>query len=281
MRFSQFNFHKMGHIVGQFKNKRKTKMKKHPFRFILTTLFKPRIIKNLFDSNHSIGKVLDAGCGSGFMLSTLSNYYEEGYGIDMSPEAIEFGRQFNKADLKVGNAENLEFKDNFFDCIISTDAFEHIPDDKAAMEESFRVLKKDGYIIIYTPSEDGIFSKSKWVDLYHQSEKSYLLDQRYYTINSLSNLAIQAGFKIEYAGYHNIFLQELFTQLLKKISTILGKEYEHQAHIYGFTKSALFPIYRWLFLPIIYVLVRIEEFIFEKILFGKISGHRIVMKCRK
>ena len=107
------------------------------------------------------------------------------------------------------------------------------------------------------------------------------IDQRYYTINSLSNLAIQAGFKIEYAGYHNIFLQELFTQLLKKISTILGKEYEHQAHIYGFTKSALFPIYRWLFLPIIYVLVRIEEFIFEKILFGKISGHRIVMKCRK
>ena len=253
---------------------------KHPFRNILTTRFKTRVIKKLLPTE-DINRILDAGCGSGFMLSQLENIYDNGFGIDMSPEAIEFGQQFTKAKLQVGNAEKLDFMDEEFDCIISTDAFEHIPDDEAAMEEAYRVLKDKGCIIIYTPSEDGLLSTTKWVDLYHQSEKSYLLDQRYYTIESLSVLAKNAGFSIEYVGYHNIFFQEFFTQLLKWISVLMGKEYEHQAHIYDFTKSKLFPLYRWGLLPVITLLVRIEEFIFENIFHGNVPGHRIVMKCRK
>ena len=256
-------------------------MSYHPFKYILTTLFKTRIVKKLLDKNLPLNSVLDAGCGSGFMLSQLEDCFDNGFGIDMSPEAIKFGQQFTKAKLMVGNAEKLDFKNDNFDCLISTDAFEHIPDDKAAMEEAHRVLKNNGFIIIYTPSEEGLLSKTKWVDLYHQSEKSYLLDQRYYTIESLSNLALNAGFKIEYVGYHNIFFQELFTQFLKWFSTIIGKEYEHQAHIYGFVKSKLFPFYRWIILPFIKLLVRIEEFIFENIFRGRVPGHRIVMKCRK
>ena len=252
----------------------------HPFKHIITTCFKVRVIKNLIKKEKS-SKILDAGCGSGFMLSQLEELYQNGYGIDMSPEAIEFGQQFTKAKLQVGNAEKLDFNDNEFNCIISTDAFEHIPDDEAAVEEAYRVLMDNGSIIIYTPSEEGLLSKTKWVDLYHQSEKSYLLDQRYYTIKSLSFLVECVGFKIEYVGYHNIFFQEFFTQLLKWVSTLMGKEYEHQAHINDFTNSKLFPIYRWILLPIIKILVHIEELIFENVFQGKIRGHRIVMKCRK
>ncbi len=253
--------------------------KQHPFKFVLTTMFKVNIVKRLLNKEKT-SKILDAGCGSGFMLSQLENHYDVGFGIDMSPEAIEFGKQFTKAKLEVGNAEKLNFKDSEFDCIVSTDAFEHIPDDKAAMEEAYRVLKEKACLIIYTPSEDGLFSTTKWVDLYHQSEKSYLLDQRYYTIESLSSLAKNAGFKIEYVGYHNIFFQEVFTQFFKWFSTLLGKEYEHQADIYSFTKSKLFFFYR-LFLPLLKIIIKIEEIIFSYIFKDKIPGHRIVMKCRK
>lgn len=252
----------------------------HPFNAILTTRFKIRVLKKLL-RDERISYLLDAGCGSGFVMSQLENFYEYGYGIDMSFEAIEFGQPYTKAKLKLGNAEILDFDDEKFDCLISTDAFEHIPDDKAAIKEAYRVLKQNGCIIIYTPSEEGLLSTTKWVDLYHQSEKSYLLDQRYYTIESLSALAKNAGFNIEYVAYHNIFFQEFFTQLLKWVSTLMGKEYEHQAHIYDFTNSKLFPVYRWLLLPLITILVRAEELIFENIFRGKVPGHRIVMKCRK
>ena len=113
-------------------------------------MFKVNIVKRLLNKEKT-RKILDAGCGSGFMLSRLENYYDIGFGIDMSPEAIEFGKQFTKAELKVGNAEKLDFQDSEFNCIISTDAFEHIPDDKAAMEEAYRVLKHGGLLITLVP----------------------------------------------------------------------------------------------------------------------------------
>ncbi len=254
--------------------------KKHPFISILTTKFKSKIILNLI-KKEKIHKILDAGCGSGYMLSQLEDFYSLGIGIDMSPEAIKFGQQFTKAKLLIGNAESLNFKDNEFDCIISTDAFEHIPNDEKAMKEAFRVLNKDGFIIIYTPSEIGILSKTNLVDLYHKSDKSYLLDQRYYTIKSLSELARSAGFRVEYVRYHNIFFQELFTQLLKWISFKLGKKYEHQADIHYFTESKLFTIYRLILLPFMTFFIRAEEIIFNNFILGNVPGHRIVMKCRK
>jgi len=252
----------------------------HPFKFILTTRFKVRLVKKLL-KNENTSKILDAGCGSGFILSQLDNIYDTAVGIDMSPEAIKFGQQFTKAELKKGNAEKMEFSDDEFACIISTDAIEHIPDDKAAMKEAYRVLKNSGCMIIYTPSEVGLLSNTSWAHLYHDSETSYLLDQRYYTIDSLSKLAEEAGFRIEYAGYHSVFFQEFFTQLFKWISSIMGKEYEHQGHIYRFTGSKLFTIYRWILLPIIVLLVRLDELLFETIFRGKVPGHRIVVKCRK
>ena len=90
------------------------------------------------------------------------------------------------------------------------------------------------------------------------------MDLRYYSINSVTTLVEKAGLGVEYVGYHNVFIQEFFTQLLKWISSMLGKEYEHQGDIHGFIDSRLFTIYRSVLLPIINILVQIEDFIFEK-----------------
>jgi ubiquinone/menaquinone biosynthesis C-methylase UbiE len=88
----------------------------HPFKFILTTRFKVRVLKNLL-KNENTKKILDVGCGSGFILSQLESIYDSAVGIDMSPEAIKFGQQFTKAELKMGNAEKMEFSNGEFDCI--------------------------------------------------------------------------------------------------------------------------------------------------------------------
>ncbi|PCJ57067.1 MAG: hypothetical protein COA79_17200 [Planctomycetota bacterium] len=253
---------------------------RHPFNDILTTKFKVRVIKKFLDGVQK-DKVLDAGCGSGFMLSQIDSLFQNCFGIDMSPEAIEFGAQFTNANLQLGNAEKLAFKDNEFDCIVSTDAFEHIPDDHAAAREAYRVLKENGRLIIYTPTENGLLSKTPMAEYFHDSETSYLLDQRYYTKDSLKELALKAGFKIKYIGYHSVFIQEFFTQMLKLIGRLMGKKYEHQADITNFTKSKLFPFYKYVCLPIFSVFIRVEDFIAENIFSGKLRGHRLVMVCEK
>lgn len=50
------------------------------------------------------------------------------------------------------DAMNLLFKDRFFDCVVSINAFEHIPDPGLALLETVRVLNPGGYAyIVFDP----------------------------------------------------------------------------------------------------------------------------------
>lgn len=253
----------------------------HPFNYVLTARFKLRLIRGLLLKNASRGSLLDIGCGSGFLLSQLDGKLGQLVGIDMCAEAVWFGRRFTRAEMAVANAERLPFGNSTFDNIISTDTFEHIPDDAGAMQEVKRVLRPQGSFIIYVPSEEGVLSKTKFVHLFHESQANYLVDRRYYSVASLKKLVQDAGFKVDVVYYHNVFIQEFFTQVLKWLASLGGKKYEHQADIDIFINSPSFPLYRWLFLPVINLLVRAEEIICEGVFGGRIPGHRIIMKCRK
>ena len=65
------------------------------------------------------GKILEVGIGDGFPYSNvLDEMGYEVYGIDISPILIEKVKtQFPKINVSVGDAENLEFLDNFFDIV--------------------------------------------------------------------------------------------------------------------------------------------------------------------
>ena len=65
------------------------------------------------------GKILEVGIGDGFPYSNvLDQMGYEVYGIDISPILIERVKtQLPKINVSVGDSENLEFKDNFFDIV--------------------------------------------------------------------------------------------------------------------------------------------------------------------
>lgn len=252
---------------------------RHPFHNVMTTRFKFRVIESLLPSQH-LAKLLDIGCGAGYMIFRLDQHFDDLYGIDMSERSIALAGTVSRGNFQVANAETLPFADSMFDSVISTDAFEHIPNDEAAAKEVKRVLKKNGIFIIYVPTTVGVFSNSKLVDLFHTDQTSYLLDQRYYTEETLRKLVTTAGFDVIACGYHNVFFQELFTQILKWVGFKLGKEYAHQADIAVFTESRLYRVYRYLVFPLIYCLVRAEEWVCEKVFRYRIPGHRIFMVCR-
>ncbi len=251
----------------------------HPFKYIITSYFKVRIIKKLL-CKENVDTLLDIGCGGGFMISQLINCFKKAIGVDMSKEAIEFAKKFSNHSFLVGDAQNLKFESNKFDCVISVDSFEHFPDDKKVINEVYRVLKKNGTLIIYTPCNEGLLANTKSAGLYHSDKNSFMIDYRYYDKKSLEKLCKDSKFIVENISYHNIFIQEFLTQILKLFSSIFKKKYDNQSDIYNFTSSLFYYFYKLLF-PIIFLLVRAEEFIFEKFFFGKIKGHRLVVKCRK
>jgi len=63
--------------------------------------------------------------------------------------------EITDSGLRHEDFTNLSFEDNSIDKILSFDCLEHIPNYKEAIEESYRVLKKDGRILFSFP-----FSKS-------------------------------------------------------------------------------------------------------------------------
>ena len=49
-----------------------------------------------------------------------------------------------------------KFKDNSFDIITAFDVIEHAAEPRKTFQEFFRLLKKDGILLIYTPNADSI-----------------------------------------------------------------------------------------------------------------------------
>lgn len=103
-------------------------------------------------------KVLDLGCGKGYM--TIS-FLESGAfvsAIDISPKSIELVKknafEIGKNDNLVAmvmDAHNLEFEDESFDIVIADGILHHLTDIPKALNEIKRVLKSDGYAIITEP----------------------------------------------------------------------------------------------------------------------------------
>lgn len=61
----------------------------------------------------------------------------------------------------VASGDNLPFKDNSLDYIISSHVIEHFFDPIAALEEWYRVIKDNGYIFIIVPHKERTFDKNK------------------------------------------------------------------------------------------------------------------------
>src|SRR5438128_302523 len=95
--------------------------------------------------------ILDVGCGTGAMSARLTRFGRV-VSADFSPLALEFSRRRGLTHLVGADAMRLPFASNAFDLLIAMDMLEHLPDDKAALCEFYRVLKPGGRIIATVPA---------------------------------------------------------------------------------------------------------------------------------
>ena len=97
-------------------------------------------------------KILDVGCGKGFMLFDFYKYNPNFVleGIDISEYAIDNAKPEIKNFVKTGNAKNLHYDDNFFDLVISITTVHNLDIDecKLALKEIERVSKKNKFITV-------------------------------------------------------------------------------------------------------------------------------------
>lgn len=105
---------------------------------------------------HQGEKVLDIGCGPGWLVRQFAENNADIYAVDIAEVAVGLTNKMLelydlKAKVQKGNAESLPFEDNYFDFISSSGVLHHSPNMQKAVDEVFRVLKpgKEARITIY------------------------------------------------------------------------------------------------------------------------------------
>jgi SAM-dependent methyltransferase len=97
------------------------------------------------------GRVLDVGCGTGRLAAELARRGAKVWGVDASPEMLATAREQvgTRVGLKVGRAEELPFRDGWFDRVAFVLSI-HLVARARALEEAHRVLVPGGRVAIAT-----------------------------------------------------------------------------------------------------------------------------------
>jgi ubiquinone/menaquinone biosynthesis C-methylase UbiE len=94
-------------------------------------------------------RMLDVGCGTGFVISLLADTFDEIHGIDPTRAMMDkIDRSRGNIVLHEGVAEELPFKDASFDLVTAYSVLHHLADHRPALAEAARVLRPGGVLYV-------------------------------------------------------------------------------------------------------------------------------------
>lgn len=145
-------------------------------------------------------KVLDLGCGTGNLsiMLAINPLIKEIVGIDISQKMISQAKlkQRNlgvseKVKFLVGNSNNLNFTDNYFNYVFCLNSFHHYSNQNKVLREVFRVLKKGGRLILLDPFRDNILREIWTIFLKKIFKEEYA---NYHSKYSIKTMLLNSGF---------------------------------------------------------------------------------------
>jgi len=147
---------------------------------------KPRLHERIGRELRGAKRVLDLGCGDCELVRYLADTYgQQVTGIDISGESFPDYQEIAKAGKNVRcirkDADNLEFLYGTVDAVIIMWALHEMKNSQAILQETHRVLRSGGKIVI--------------VEFPRNSLAQKLWNESYYTIKELTGSLRKAGFK--------------------------------------------------------------------------------------
>lgn len=158
-------------------------------------------------------KVLDIGSGPGELSMEIAKRLANGgflQGVDLSPQMIELAKRIAEQQQRknvafvTGDALALEFEDNSFDVVVSSNAFPWVPDRQKFLKEVLRVLKPGGRLGLVALSSrcyQEFFHAFARVaagnpDLFPHEQPHDSMGARLHTHRELSELVEEAGLEV-------------------------------------------------------------------------------------
>lgn len=150
------------------------------------------------------GRLLEIGCAYGFFLDLARQQYEV-QGIDINENACKYAREQLNLDVVCGDFLEIEFKESYYDIIVSWATLEHLKNPHLYIEKVSHLLKKKGIFACTTCDIDSFLSKirkSKWRVIHPPTHLNY------YSIATLKKL---------FAKYN---MDEIYTSRIGQYRTI-------------------------------------------------------------
>lgn len=165
------------------------------------------------------GKLLDIGCAAGFLLESAKKYFDV-YGLELSNFSANYARNELGHKVFAGNLPQANYPADFFDCITMIDVIEHVYNPAEYLKEIWRILRKEGVLIISTGDASSINSRIKRINWELLSPPWHL---SYFTRRCLIKQLIRTGFTIvkfetndNLVGANNPLFFNYFTQCLTR-----------------------------------------------------------------
>lgn len=159
-----------------------------------------RQIRQLYNGEHV--RILDIGCGNGFVDSQLSELGHSVTGVDSFPTGIEIAAStYSGVQFKVCSVYDdglIDVVGTEVECVISLEVVEHLFYPKKLFEQSYRLLKAGGFLVVSTPYHG--YLKNLALSLINGWDRHFSVDWdgghiKFFSKSTLSKMAGNAGFK--------------------------------------------------------------------------------------
>ncbi|MDS4042278.1 MAG: class I SAM-dependent methyltransferase [Candidatus Competibacter sp.] len=135
-------------------------------------------------------RVLEIGCGTGFVLSALASAFpkSELTGSEIFSAGLSHtAKRLPQAELLQMDARTIPYLEHF-DVVGAFDVLEHIAEDEHVLHEIYQALRPGGGLILTVPQHPWLWS--------YQDE--YACHVRRYTVSELKSKIAKAGFTTVY-----------------------------------------------------------------------------------
>jgi len=162
-------------------------------------------------------RLLDIGCGQGFLLKEAQRLGLASYGIDISSEAIKLaGVNSPSSEVVCGDAHRLDWDDDYFDYITNIGSLEHFEKPELCLKEMKRVINKDGKACVMLPN---LYYYRHIIDklLSNKAPTSYQAIERFASLGRWTAFIEDNGFRIERVYKYNKFNRPKWFILLRSL----------------------------------------------------------------